>query len=281
MIVATGFEPLDATKIDRYGYGVIPNVLTSLEFERLTNASGPTGGKIVMKSSQYNKRKKTDEWVFDAEGAEPKSVAIIHCVGSRDHNFNPYCSRVCCMYSLKFAHLVKEKLPDAKCYEFYIDMRSFGKGYEDFFERIKEEGTFVIRGRSAAVSELNGQMTVKGEDIVNDRILELPVDMVLLSVGLVPALQSDKLAQMLDLTRDEYGWFTESDYNADPTGTERGGIYIAGVCQAPRDIPDTVAQASAVAARVMKNAMTGRGLESLASLSLEDIEARAKSLSVS
>jgi len=185
------------------------------------------------------------------------------------------------MYSLKFAHLVKEKLPDAKCYEFYIDMRSFGKGYEDFFERIKEEGTFVIRGRSAAVSELDGQMTVKGEDILNDRILELPVDMVLLSVGLVPALQSDKLAQMLDLTRDEYGWFTESDYNADPTGTERGGIYIAGVCQAPRDIPDTVAQASAVAARVMKNAMTGRGLESLASLSLEDIEARAKSLSVS
>ena len=281
VIVATGFEPLDATKIDRYGYGVIPNVLTSLEFERLTNASGPTGGKIVMKSSQYNKRKKTDEWVFSAEGEEPKSVAIIHCVGSRDHNFNPYCSRVCCMYSLKFAHLVKEKLPDAKCYEFYIDMRSFGKGYEDFFERIKEEGTFVIRGRSAAVSELDGQMTVKGEDIVNDRILELPVDMVLLSVGLVPALQSDKLAQMLDLTRDEYGWFTESDYNADPTGTERGGIYIAGVCQAPRDIPDTVAQASAVAARVMKNAMTGRGLESLASLSLEDIEARAKSLSVS
>jgi heterodisulfide reductase subunit A2 len=281
VVVATGFETLDAARLDRYGYGVHPNVLTALEFERLTNASGPTGGQIVTKTSRYNKRKKIDEWVFDPEGPPPKSVAIIHCVGSRDSNYNPYCSRVCCMYSLKFAHLVSEKLPEATCYEFYIDMRAFGKGYEEFFQRVKEEGTFVIRGRSALVGEHDGQMFIKGEDILSDRVLEFPVDMVLLSVGLVPAARSDQLAWMLGIPRDEFGWFTEADYNGDPTGTERGGVYVAGVCQAPKDIPDTVAQASAVAARVLKSAMTGRGLESLANLSLEDIEARAKSLVVS
>ena len=117
MIVATGYQTLDASRLERYGYGVQPNVLTALEFERLTNASGPTGGRIVTKSLRHNKRKKIDEWVFDPEGESPRSVAIIHCVGSRDSNYNAYCSRVCCMYSLKFAHLVAEKLPDADCYE--------------------------------------------------------------------------------------------------------------------------------------------------------------------
>ncbi len=278
VIVATGYETLDATRIEQYGYGVHPNVLTALEFERLTNASGPTGGHIVTKTLRHNKRKKVDEWVFDPEGAAPRSVAIIHCVGSRDANYNAYCSRVCCMYSLKFAHLVKEKLPDAPCYEFYIDMRAFGKGYEAFFERIREEGTFIVRGRSASVTEHDGQMYVKGEDILSDSVMEFPVDMVLLAVGLVPAARSDELAGMLGIPRDTYGWFTEADYNGDPTGTERGGVFVAGVCQGPKDIPDTVAQASAVAARALEGAMTGRGLESIANVSLSDIEARAKSL---
>ena len=278
VIVATGYETLDASRLDRYGYGVHPNVLTALEFERLTNASGPTGGKIVTKTLKHNKRKKVDEWVFDPEGESPRSVAIIHCVGSRDTNYNAYCSRVCCMYSLKFAHLVKEKLPDAACYEFYIDMRAFGKGYEAFFERIQDEGTFIIRGRSATVTAHDEQMFIKGEDILSDSVVEFPVDMVLLAVGLVPAERSDELARMLGIPRDDYGWFTEADYNGDPTGTERGGVFVAGVCQGPKDIPDTVAQASAVAARALEGAMTGRGLQSLASLSLTDIEARARSL---
>ena len=278
VIVATGYEVLDASRLERYGYGVQPNVLTALEFERLTNASGPTGGRIVTKSLRHNKRKKVDEWVFDPEGESPKSVAIIHCVGSRDSNYNSYCSRVCCMYSLKFAHLVKEKLPDAACYEFYIDMRAFGKGYEAFFERIQDEGTFIVRGRSATVTDHAGQMMIKGEDILSDSVVEFPVDMVLLAVGLVPAERSEELARMLGVPRDDYGWFTEADYNGDPTGTERGGVYVAGVCQGPKDIPDTVAQASAVAARALEGAMTGRGLQSLASLSLSDIEARAKNL---
>jgi len=182
------------------------------------------------------------------------------------------------MYSLKFAHLVREKLPDANCYEFYIDMRAFGKGYEAFFERIAEEGTVIVRGRSASVTEHDGQMYVKGEDILSDSVLEFPVDMVLLAVGLVPAERSDELAAMLGVPCDADGWFTEADYNGDPTGTQRGGVYVAGVCQGPKDIPDTVAQASAVAAKVLEGAITGRGLQSLGSLTLTDIEARAKSL---
>jgi heterodisulfide reductase subunit A len=278
IVLATGYDVYDATKIERYGYGTVPNVLTALEFERLTNASGPTGGKIVCKTKRFNKRTKADEWVFDAaEGQAPRSVAIIHCVGSRDANHNAYCSRVCCMYSLKFAHLVKEKLPEADCYEFYIDMRAFGKGYEEFADRIKAEGTFCVRGRTAKVFETDGQMLLRGEDMVSEKLVEFPVDMVLLAVGLVPAHGTDDLARMLSLPTDE-GWFSELDYNADPTDTERGGISVAGACQAPKDIPDTVAQASAVAAGVLKSIATGRGLDSRADLSLADIEARAASL---
>ncbi len=278
VVVATGYEVFDARRIERYGYGTLPNVLTALEFERLTNASGPTGGAIVMKTLKHNKRKKVDEWVFDADGARPKSVAIIHCVGSRDQNFNKYCSRVCCMYSLKFAHLVKEKLPGTACYEFYIDMRAFGKGYEDFFERIKHEEVFVVRGRTAKVVEKDGAMMIKGEDILQNRVVEFPVDLVVLSVGLQPTADAGALAELIGITRDEDGWFTEMDYNIDPVSTERGGIYVVGTCQGPKDIPDTVAQSSAVAARILKSIMSGRGLGSRSSLSLQEIESRARTL---
>lgn len=278
IVIATGYEVLDARKIERYGYGKLPNVLTAMEFERLTNASGPTGGKIVLKVKKFNKRKKQDEWVFDPEGPSPKRVAIIHCVGSRDANYNAYCSRVCCMYSLKFAHLVREKLPDSECYEFYIDMRAFGKGYEEFADRIKAEGTSVVRGRTAMVVEQNGQMVLKGEDMVNDRMVDLPVDMVLLAVGLVPAPGVRDLAKMLGVSLDPEGWFRELNYNGEPTDTEQGSVFVAGACQAPKDIPDTVAQASAVAAGVLKSISRGRGLGSRSSLSLSTIEARAKSL---
>lgn len=278
IVVATGYEVFDAARIERYGYGVMPNVLTALEFERLTNASGPTGGRIVMKTKQYNKRTKQEEWVFDPEGPQPQSVAIIHCVGSRDQNYNPYCSRVCCMYSLKFAHLVKEKLPGAACYEYYIDMRAFGKGYEQFFERIKDEGVHVVRGRSAKVLERDGRMVIKGEDILSDRVLEYPVDMVLLAVGLEPAGGARELGGLLGIGCDEDGWYRELDYNIDPTGTERGGIYVAGVCQGPKDIPDTVAQASAVAARVLRSLVSGRGRDSRGTVPLEVIEQRARDL---
>jgi heterodisulfide reductase subunit A len=278
IILATGYDVLDARRIERYGYGILPNVLTALEFERLTNASGPTGGKIVLKMKKFNKRKKQEEWVFDPEGPAPKRIAIIHCVGSRDANYNAYCSRVCCMYSLKFAHLVREKLPDAECYEFYIDMRAFGKGYEEFADRIKAEGTFVVRGRTAAVVEQDGQMVLKGEDIVNDHIVDFPVDMVLLAVGLLPAPGAREVAQMLGLSPEADGWFHELNYNGDPTDTEQGGVFVAGACQAPKDIPDTVAQACAAAAGVLKSISRGRGLGSRSGLSLSRIEARAKNM---
>jgi heterodisulfide reductase subunit A len=276
VVLATGYEAFDAKKIERYGYGRLPNVLTALEFERLTNASGPTGGNIVTKVKQHNKRTKADEWVFDPTSPTPGSVAIIHCVGSRDSNYNSYCSRVCCMYSLKFAHLVKEKLHDAECYEFYIDMRAFGKGYEEFAERIKGEGVFVVRGRTSTVSEKDGRMIVKGEDILQDRLVEVPVDMVVLAVGMNPDNGTRKLARMFGVGGDENGWLSELNYNSNPTDTERGGVFVAGVCQGPKDIPDSVAQASAAAAGVLKNIQSGLTCGDRSAIQLSEIETRAK-----
>lgn len=280
IVLATGYELLDVSKIEQYGYGTYPNVLTSLEFERLTNASGSTGGKIVMKSKRINKKTQEEEWFFSSEGIPPKSVGLIHCVGSRSKKYNPYCSRVCCMYSLKFAHLIKEKIPNVTVYEFYIDMRAFGKGYEEFAERIKQEGTFVVRGHSASVSMNNGQMSVRGEDIFNDRLVEFDVDMVVLAVGLVPAQGSEELSRMLGVDRDSDGWFSELDYNGSPTDTDKGGIYVAGMCQAPKDIPDTVAQASAVAAGVLSSLTSGKGIGHLSTIPLREIEERAKKIQI-
>jgi len=278
IILAIGYELMDVSKIEQYGYGVYPNVLTSIEFERLTNASGTTGGKIVTKTKRFNKKTEKDEWVFSPDGIPPKSVAIIHCVGSRNKKYNAYCSRVCCMYSLKFAHLIKEKIPDVTVYEFYIDMRAFGKGYEEFADRIKEEGTLIIRGHSAKVTMHNGQMVVRGEDIINDRLAEFNVDMVVLAVGLIPSSGTNDLIKMLDISKDSDGWFSELNYNGSPTDTEKGGIYVAGMCQGPKDIPDTVAQASAVAAGVLRSLTTKRGIGHLSSIPLSVIEAKAKSI---
>ena len=278
IILATGYELLDISGIEQYGYGKYPNVLTSLEFERLTNASGLTGGRIVTKSKKENRKTKEIEWHFSPEGLPPRNVAIIHCVGSRNKKYNAYCSRVCCMYSLKFAHLIKEKIPNVNVYEFYIDMRAFGKGYEEFAERIREEGTFVIRGHSASVSMHGEQMVVKGEDIFHDRLVEFDVDMVILAVGLIPSTGTIELSRMLGVDRDTDGWFSELDYNGNPTDTDQGGIYVAGMCQAPKDIPDTVAQASAVAAGVLKSLTSGMGIGSMSSLTLNEIEEKAKTI---
>ncbi len=278
IILATGYELLDISHIDQYGYGRYPNVLTSLEFERLTNASGSTGGRIVTKTKKVNRKTKEESWIFSPEGIPPRSVAIIHCVGSRNKKYNSYCSRVCCMYSLKFAHLIKEKIPNVEVYEFYIDMRAFGKGYEEFADRIKSEGTFVIRGHSADVSMRDDQMFVRGEDILNDRLLEFEVDMVVLAVGLIPSPGTEALGRMLGINSDSDGWLSELDYNGNPTDTDKGGIYVAGMCQAPKDIPDTVAQASAVAAGVLGSLTSEKGIGNMSSLSLSEIEEKAKSV---
>jgi len=182
------------------------------------------------------------------------------------------------MYSLKFAHLLKEKIQNVNVYEFYIDMRAFGKGYEEFADRIRQEGTFVIRGHSADVSMKKDQLYVRGEDIFNDRLVEFNVDMVILAVGLVPSPGTEELSRMLGVQKDIDGWFSELDYNGNPTDTDKGGIYVAGMCQAPKDIPDTVAQASAVAAGVLGSLTSGKGIGSMSSLSLSEIEEKAKTV---
>jgi heterodisulfide reductase subunit A2 len=271
VIVATGFKPFDAKRMEQYGYGRFPNVLTSLEFERLLNASGPTGGNIHFRS-----RDKKGNWIFNQESPRPDKIAIIHCVGSRDKNYNKYCSRVCCMYSLKFAHLILEKLPDAEVFEYFIDMRSFGKGYEEFYERIKEEGVFMVRGKTAKVEEMNGKLMIRGEDIIRSEIIENTVDMVILSTGLEPGEDTQHLARLFGLPLSEGGWFEEENYNTEPTGTQRGGICIAGACQAPKDIPDSVAQGSAAAARVLQSILKGAVRKDRQGVSFETMEKRIK-----
>jgi len=275
IIVATGFKPFDAQRMPQYGYGKFPNVITSLEFERLVNASGPTGGNIHLRSQD-----KKGNWIFNTDTGKPESVAIIHCVGSRDKNYNKYCSRVCCMYSLKFAHLILDKLPEAEVFEYFIDMRSFGKGYEEFYERIREEGVHMIRGKTAKVEEKNGKLLIRGEDILLSEIIENTVDMVILSVGLEPGEDTEKISKLLKIPISEGGWFEEANYNTDPTGTFKGGIHIAGTCQGPKDIPDTVAQGSAAAARVVQSILKGKVNLDIDAIPLDTIEKRIKELSL-
>lgn len=274
IIVATGFQTFDPKRAEQYGYGKFPNVLTSLEFERLVNAAGPTGGLIRSRTED-----KKGNRIFNEEGAEPKSVALIHCIGSRDHNYNPYCSRVCCMYSLKLAHLVKEKIPKAEVYEFYIDMRAFGKGYEEFSERIKDEGVHLIRGRTAKVEEKNGQLLVRSEEIYEERIMETAVDMVVLSVGLEARPDASGVAEMLGIEQGDEGWFVENNYLTEPTSTFSGGITIAGACQGPKDIPDTVAQASSAASRVLQTILRGKIRMGLKDMPPEKIIENARQIS--
>jgi heterodisulfide reductase subunit A len=250
IIISTGFKPFDAARDVRFGYGVFPNVVTSLEFERIVNASGPSSGNIFLRSQD-----KKGNWIFQPEGTKPESIAIIHCIGSRDENFNKYCSKVCCMYSLKLAHLVVEKLPDAKVYEYFIDIRAFGKGYEEFYKRIEHEGVQLIRGRTAKIEQKNSKLVLRSENIEAGKIVEQEVDMVILAVGLEPRSDAESLAKMSGISCGDDGWFKEFNYITDSTGTSKEGIFIAGVCQGPKDIPDTVVQASAAASSVLKNIM--------------------------
>jgi len=236
MIVATGFELFDAAKIARYGYGRLPNVVHSLEFERISHASGPTGGEILT-----------------ADGRPPEAVAVIHCVGSRDENYHEYCSRVCCMYSLKFAHLVKEKT-GAEVYNLYIDMRTPGKGYEEFYKRLLREGVHFIRGRCAEVTDVAETAEEEGRTIVvcEDTLLgvtrRLPVDMVILSAGLRPAAGADNVARVFGLSCSQGDFFLEKHPKLAPVEAASDGLYLAGACQGPKDIPDSVAQGAAAAA---------------------------------
>ncbi|OGG44657.1 MAG: disulfide reductase [Candidatus Handelsmanbacteria bacterium RIFCSPLOWO2_12_FULL_64_10] len=235
-ILATGFRAFDAARVPYYGYGVYPNVYTALEVERLVNAAGPTGGEVVLRN-----------------GERPKAVAIVHCVGSRDENTNRYCSRVCCMYSLKLAHLIREKT-GAEVYNFYIDIRAPGKGFEEFYNRVAEEGVHFIRGKVADVypaSNGDGRLIVQAEDTLLGMVRKIPVDMVALSVGLEAQLDAQEVRRRFNITCSTEGFFLERHPKLAPVNTFTDGIFLAGCCQGPKDIPDTVAQAGAAAGEAL------------------------------
>ncbi|MBA7539469.1 Ferredoxin-type protein NapF [subsurface metagenome] len=246
IILATGYDVFDPSVIPQYGYGRYDNVITGLEFERLSNAVGPTGGRILLK-----------------DGREPESVAIIHCVGSRDENYHKYCSRVCCMYGLKFSHLIKEKT-NAQVFQMYIDMRCFGEGYEEFYKRLSEEGISFIRGKVAKVTdravteEERGKLVVLCEDTLLGRMIRVPVDMVILCTALEARSDADKVAKLFTISRRADGFFLERHVKLDPIATPTDGVFIVGCCQSPKDIPDTVAQASAGAARALARISKGK-----------------------
>jgi heterodisulfide reductase subunit A2 len=239
VILATGFKAFDARRNAYYGYGIYPNVYTSLEVERLINASGPTSGEIVLR-----------------DGTRPRMVGIVHCVGSRDHNTNRWCSKVCCMYSLKLAHLIRERTR-AEVYNFYIDMRTPGKGYEEFYDRLLDEGVHFVRGRVAEISDWaahpseEGKLVIQAEDTLAGFVRRIPVDMVILSIGLEPQPDSRDVRRLFNISCSEEGWFLERHPKLAPVSTFTDGVFIAGTCQGPKDIPDCVAQAGAAAAEAL------------------------------
>ncbi len=239
IILATGFQVFDPLRSPQFGYGIYPNVYTALEVERLVNAAGPTGGEILLR-----------------DGRRPESIGIIHCVGSRDQNTNKWCSRVCCMYSLKLAHLLKEH-SGAEIYNFYIDMRTPGKGFEEFYDRLLEEGVQFIRGRVAEISdwamvpEEEGKLVIRAEDTLAGFVRRLPVDMVVLSVGLEPHADTQDVRRLFNISCGSEVFFLERHPKLAPVDTATDGIFLAGCCQGPKDIPDTVAQAGAAAAQAL------------------------------
>jgi heterodisulfide reductase subunit A len=252
IILATGYDLMDPTPMKQFGYGEYPNVFTSLEFERLSNATGPTGGKILVR---------------DEEGEftrTPKSVAILHCIGSRDVNYHEYCSRVCCMYALKYSHLIKEKCGhDTAVYDFYIDQRCYGKGYEEFYKRCQEEGTTFIRGKVAEITdqaikpEETGKLIAVAEDTLLGSTLRVPVDMVILCSAIEARENAADVGRIFGVNLGADGFFLEEHPKLGPLNTATDGVFLAGACQSPKDIPDTVAQASGAASKALSLATRG------------------------
>ena len=246
IVLATGFDLFNPRRIPQYGYGRLENILTSLEFERLCNASGPTGGNIVLKDGV----------------TPPKTVGIVHCVGSRDQNYNGYCSAICCMQSIKFAHLVHERT-GADIYNFYIDIRTPGKSYEEFYQRVLDEGTHFVRGKVAEVTDVarspeeEGKLIIQVEDTLIGKQRRIPVDMVILSAGLEPRYDAKETGKLFGISCSADGWYIERHPKLDPIATMTEGVYIAGCVQGPKDIPATVAQGAAAAARIQGKIQQG------------------------
>lgn len=237
IVVSTGFELWDHSALGNYGYGKYPDVISSIQFERIMNASGPTEGHIVRPS----------------DGKTPKSIAFISCVGSRDDEHgHAYCSKVCCMYNAKQALLVKDKLHDVETYVFYMDIRANGKGYEEFVKRtIEDYGANYIRGRISKIYPDGDQMVVKGADTLLGKAVEVRADLVVLATAMQPQHDAKDLARKLGISTDQYNWFSEAHPKLKPVEVLTDGIYLAGACQYPKDIPDTVAQASGAASKAI------------------------------
>jgi heterodisulfide reductase subunit A len=243
IVLSTGFDPFDPKKKPELGYGVYPNILQGLELERLCSASGPTKGEILI------------------QGKKPKEVVFVHCVGSRDKTVdNEYCSRVCCMFTAKQAHLLRDKLPEARITVLYMDVRAFGKGFEEFYERVQKEEIIYRRGNPSEVYRKNGKLMVRGEDTLLGEPFELEADLLVLASGLVPRKEENILKTMLGLENSSDKFYAEAP-GLDPMMTKVKGIFLAGCCQGPKDIPDTVAQASGAASLACALLAKGRRTE--------------------
>jgi heterodisulfide reductase subunit A len=231
IVVATGFDQLDTSVYGEYGGGRFKDVITGLHFERMLDTSGPTGGHVI-RPSNYK---------------EAKRVVFIQCAGSRDEAKGmPYCSRVCCMYTAKHAILLKDHVPDSQSYIFYIDIRTAGKNYEEFYKRAQREaGAIYIRGRVSKIYEKGGQLVVRGADTLTGEQIEVEADLVVLAAAAVPRDGAKEVAKILNIPCDEYGFFTEAHPKLQPVESVTRGIYVAGACQFPKDVPDSVAMAGA------------------------------------
>lgn len=238
IVVATGFDMIKLDKFGEYSYDTCPDVITSLEFERLTNAAGPTKGHLERLSDHK----------------APKSVTFIQCVGSRDTTCRgkSYCSKICCMYTAKHAMLIRDKYPDVQVNVFYIDVRTPGKNFDEFYRRAVEEyGVNYIKGQVGKVAEVDGHLRVQAVDLIDNRRIMLDTDLVVLAAAIEPDPSVRKLATMLTASIDTNNFLTEAHPKLRPVESPTAGIFLSGVCQGPKDIPETVSQAGAAAAKVI------------------------------
>lgn len=240
IVVATGFEPIKIDKYDEFAYSQSPDVVTSLEFERLMNAAGPTGGTLLRPS----------------DGKHPKTIVFVQCVGSRECNSTKggksYCSKICCMYTAKHAMLTREKYPDTDVYVFYIDVRTPGKNFDEFQRRAVEQyGVHYVKGMVGKVVPDNGVLKVQASDLLAGKQLHIDADMVVLAAAIEPDKTARPLAGMLTASMDTNDFFTEAHPKLRPVESPTAGIFLSGACQGPKDIPETVAQAGAAASKVI------------------------------
>ncbi len=239
IVAATGFNPIDLSQFNEFAYAQSPDVVSSLEFERLMNAAGPTGGTLLRPS----------------DGKHPHTIVFVQCVGSRcdgAQKGKPYCSKICCMYTAKHAMLCREKYPDTEVYVFYIDVRTPGKNFDEFYRRAVEEyGVHYIKGMVGKVVPQNGVLKVQASDLLDNRQLHIEADMVVLAAAIEPDKSARSLATMLTASMDTNDFFTEAHPKLRPVESPTAGIFLSGACQGPKDIPETVAQAGAAAAKVI------------------------------